>query len=329
MTNFLPDPLRGVYILLADDDPQLKVIDRYGNTVIADKNADWIPTFGSWIQQFNVCFFTFINRDCTVPKSFINIISNRDNIFTKNTKLIYSFGGQKWSQNNWDWLNTQQDAEKMAEQISNDPDYKNIDGIDFDLEPSVASQPGIIYFIRKLRFLNPNWIITQPVFGSSSEFSERQGIAKTIAYTWPLTTDIGNQYNSERLNTDSNLYDAISIMVYDGISSLEYIQNYSQPICTQWYCNIACAVPLNNIIVGLGGNASQDNINTIIERSNNQVSKIRGYMVWYAQADNGFNYGGVYNLKNNPDVNWLGKSTKQSIDDRIDTIFYNWSCQLI
>ena len=80
-------------------------------------------------------------------------------------------------------------------------------------------------------------------------------------------------------------------MVYEGSQSLDWVAEYTGDRSTPHWCALCsnagvpdkrCRVPKKSIIGGLGGNADQDCINKLCN------SDIRGYMVWYASADNGF-----------------------------------------
>ena len=64
----LPSFTRGVYLLLSDSDTSVK--NNQGQWVPSTGN--WEPKFTSWVHQFNVVFFTFIDSDMKVPPSFEN-----------------------------------------------------------------------------------------------------------------------------------------------------------------------------------------------------------------------------------------------------------------
>ena len=68
-TNKLPAFTRGVYVILADNTVSVK--DDNGHWV--PSTGDWHPRVSSWINNFNVLFFSFINADMQVPKSFTNL----------------------------------------------------------------------------------------------------------------------------------------------------------------------------------------------------------------------------------------------------------------
>ena len=62
----LPSFTRGVYLLLADANTEVK--NNEGHWVPSTGN--WQPRLTSWIHEFNVVYFTFINSDMGVPPSF-------------------------------------------------------------------------------------------------------------------------------------------------------------------------------------------------------------------------------------------------------------------
>jgi chitinase len=57
----------------------------------------------------------------------------------------------------------------MAVRVAEWPEKYGIDGIDLDLEEGAGAQraagENMVHFIRKLRTLVPNLIISQPVYG--------------------------------------------------------------------------------------------------------------------------------------------------------------------
>jgi hypothetical protein len=64
----LPSFTRGLYLLLADSESSVK--NSQGQWVPSTGN--WEPKLTSWVHQFNVVFFTFINTDMKVPPAFEN-----------------------------------------------------------------------------------------------------------------------------------------------------------------------------------------------------------------------------------------------------------------
>jgi hypothetical protein len=89
----LPSFTRGVYLLLADNTVTVK--NDQGKSVLSTEN--WNPKLSSWINQFNVIFFTFINSDMKVPPSFEN--ARKSGQISSSSKIIYSIGGASYSEN--------------------------------------------------------------------------------------------------------------------------------------------------------------------------------------------------------------------------------------
>ena len=60
----------------------------------------------------------------------------------------------------------------MAEQVASWPEKYGCDGIDLDIEDGAGNAKGagtnMVHFIRKLRELSPNMIISQPTYGYPS-----------------------------------------------------------------------------------------------------------------------------------------------------------------
>eukprot|EP01083_Nonionella_stella_P026071 71773_1 len=88
------------------------------------------------------------------------------------TLVIFSVGGQGYSKTSytpWPWLRTQSAAEAMAETVSKWDTYYGADGIDLDIENpagnDAAAPSNLLAFVKKLRQLNPGFIITQPTYG--------------------------------------------------------------------------------------------------------------------------------------------------------------------
>jgi hypothetical protein len=87
--------------LLADKDTSVK--NSQGQMV--PSTGKWSPLISSWIHQFNVVFFTFINSDMKVPPSFETARTSGQ--FQSGTKILYSIGGYGYSEANIQgWKNT-------------------------------------------------------------------------------------------------------------------------------------------------------------------------------------------------------------------------------
>jgi hypothetical protein len=96
----LPAYTRGLYLLLADRDVSVK----NSQGVYVPSTGPWTPRVSSWINQFNVVFFTFIDHDMKVPPSFESARTSGQ--FAKGTKIIYSLAGYGYSQDISAWKNT-------------------------------------------------------------------------------------------------------------------------------------------------------------------------------------------------------------------------------
>ena len=85
--------------------------------------------------------------------------------------MLYVQGGYAYSVkiNPWPWLTSKKDAEAMAEKVAEWPEKYGCDGIDLDIEDGAGDAKGagtnMIYFVRKLKELQPKMIIGQPTYG--------------------------------------------------------------------------------------------------------------------------------------------------------------------
>ena len=295
----LPSYTRGVYLLLADN--TVSVTNDQGQSVLSTKN--WNPKISSWISQYNVVFFTFINSDMQIPPSFEN--ARKSGQIQAGTKIIYSIGGYAYSQDVNGWRNvlgTSDKAKQMASQVAK----WEVDGIDLDIEDPAGNDSdlanNIVIFSQELKRLRPDFIITQPVFGYPQIYSE----SLIAVRSW------------DNNGVSQNAADAIGIMVYTGSQSLQYVKNYTGEGCTQWWCALCAAakvslpcgkVPISSILAGIGGDASQADVNEVCKSRG-----IGGYMIWYASADNGFQYaGGSNDARVHPGINWICNSREENL----------------
>lgn len=195
--NRLPAFSRGVYLLLADN--TATVTNSQGQTVLSTE--EWSPKITSWINQFNVVFFTFINSDMVVPPAFENARTSGQ--IATGTKIIYSIGGYSYSMDTagWKrWFGNSDSAKQLAAQVA----HWKCDGIDLDIEDGAGNDgdvaSGIVVFAQELRRLRPTFIITQPVFGYPQVYSE----SLMTVHSW----------NAQ--GASQNLADAVGIMIYQG-----------------------------------------------------------------------------------------------------------------
>ncbi len=139
----------------------------------------------------------------------------------------------------------------MAERVAKWPEEYGCDGIDLDLEDGAGDTPkagpNMIHFIRRLRELVPNMIISQPTYG----FPQVKAEIHVINESWK-----NGQYQ--------NLADAVGLMVYEGTNALNYIKNYATAT-SQWSgFPIQVDVPKNTILLGAKGNFKAEIKSTLI-----------------------------------------------------------------
>merc|ERR1712183_637698 len=162
----LPSKVLGMYLPLADDG-----VDGFHD------NSDWEPLLYPYQQQgANVLFFAFINpATMGVPLAFRKLCQSRgsgkDGSVPGDTVIIFAIGGYSYSldPNPWQWLTSKQAAEDMAVVVSHWKQQYGVDGIDLDLEEGAGDHPeagvNVFFFIKKLKSIHPDFIITQPTFG--------------------------------------------------------------------------------------------------------------------------------------------------------------------
>ena len=130
----------------------------------------------------------------------------------------------------------------------------------------------MVHFVRKLRELQPNIIISQPTYGYPQ-------IAAQIEV-------INESWNLDR--SSNNLADSVGIMTYEGTDALLYVQNFADA-SNQWDgFPITCNTPYNVVLVGCKGTNSATDIEKLANESLNQ--DLLGIMVWYASVIDGFQY---------------------------------------
>merc|ERR1719484_500714 len=207
----LPKYVLGLYILLADDTEDGFHTD-----------DEWEPLLHVYQRiGANVLFFTFINpTEMIVPKAFIKLAATRgtdaEGSVPKDTKIIFAIGGYAYSldPNPWDFLTSQAKAEAMAEKVAKWKDDYGIDGIDLDIEEgagdSKASGVNMVHFVRKLKALQPDFLITQPTYGWPAVEAENA----VINASW------------KKGGASTDLAYSIGLMVYEGTQSLKYVKNY-------------------------------------------------------------------------------------------------------
>merc|ERR1740124_1917179 len=254
-----PSKILGLYVLLADDTEEG-----------FESSADWDPKLFAWQQEAsNVLFFTFIHPDTMdIPPSFKQLAATRGTgapgAVPANTVIMFAIGGYTYSKkpDPWHWLTSKAAAEEMAVKVSEWPEMYGCDGIDLDLEEGAGSNkvagPNMVHFIRKLKQLKPNMIVSQPTYG----WPQVQAEIDVINASWDSN---GNS---------QNLADSIGLMVYSGSTSLNYVKNFDSS--KRWQGHPMTAATPNNAILKMAQASVKDDL--------------LGIMVWYASVDNGFQY---------------------------------------
>merc|ERR1719473_550480 len=162
-----------------------------------------------------------------------------------NQKVIASVGGEAYSDSaQWPWLASDDAAEAMAAEVVQWKKKYGIDGIDLDIE---GNQPGptALTFAKKVKELDPDFIVTQPVFGSPQVKEE-------------------------------------NYMVNQGTGSLQYVKDYTQG-SHQWSgFPIHVDVPPQYVMLGAGGQSGAGTITSLAQAAHDQ--KLGGIMVWYASV---------------------------------------------
>merc|ERR1712029_179630 len=163
---------------------------------------------------------------------------------------------------------------EMAAQVAKWPELYGCDGIDLDIEDGAGNAHGaganMVHFIRKLRELSPNMIISQPTYGYPSIGAEIDAINSS----WDADSN------------SNNMEDSIGLMVYEGTQSLNYVKNYVNG-ADQW-SGFPIKVNVNSkaVMLGCKGSSSSATILKLAEESVKQ--DLLGVMVWYASVKNGF-----------------------------------------
>merc|ERR1719244_338774 len=266
-----PKKALGMYILLADD---------FNEGFETD--ADWEPSLFPYQQTgSNLLFFTFINpKSMEVPKAFKKLSATRGTdakgAVPADTLIIYAIGGYAYSldPNPWDWLTSKEKAEDMAVQVAKWKDDYGVDGIDLDIEEGAGSNhlagPNLIHFIRKIKSIHPDMIISQPTYGEPQVPAEND----VINASW------------KKGGASKGVADSIGIMVYEGAQSLKYVENYADG--PDMYGPIKVNVPKSRILVGVKGLAKTATIDKLAKESVKQ--DLLGIMAWYCSVVNGLKY---------------------------------------
>lgn len=274
-----------MYILLADDTE-----DGYHTN-----NGDWEPLLHPYQQTgANVLFFTFINpATMEVPVSFQKLAASRgtnvDGAVPADTLISFAIGGYAYSitPNPWDWLTSREKAEAMADKVARWRDDYGIDGIDLDLEEGAGSQqaagPNMVHFVRRLKSIHPELVISQPTYG----YPQIRAEIDVINASWQAG------------GTSNGLADSIGLMVYEGTQALQYVKNYAEG-SSQWEgFPIQVDVPKPSILLGCKGSSSRSIINKLAVESVSQ--DLLGVMVWFCSVRNGLVYSSGWDCSDSED----------------------------
>jgi len=248
----MPDKVVGLYLLIADDGWPYK------------SETEWVPKLPDYMGQGpNVLWLAFVHpaKMPALPPAMIYVAKHRPD---PSQKIIASVGGEAYSDSaQWPWLASDSAAEAMAAEVVQWKTKYGIDGIDLDIE---GSQPGptALTFARKIKELDPDFIVTQPVFGS------------------PQVTEENYMTNQNYAKGAKSAVDKIGIMVYQGTGSLQYVSNYVHGSSKWSGFPIHVDVPSQQVMLGAGGQASAATITTLAKAAHDQ--NLGGIMVWYASV---------------------------------------------
>ena len=280
----MPNKTLGVYILLSHD-----------RNAGYETNSTWTPKLYPWQQKnLNLLFFAFVNPGhMEVPLSFMKLVSSRgsgdEGAVSEDTVILFSIGGSAYSDdpNPWFWLESVEAAEKMAVEVAEWPHKYGCDGIDLDIEKgagtSIVSGENLSIFIKKLKSLNPDIIVTQPVGG----FPHIEAQIYSVNKAWNKDTSSNNL-----------LYGIGGLMVYSGTDSLNYVSNYANATEKWEEYPIKVNVPTPRISVGCKGVSDPDDILKLADEVVQE--NLMGIMVWYASVIGGRQYSKDWDASESP-----------------------------
>lgn len=281
-TVSFPDRVMGMYVLLVDDK------DSY------DSQAVWTPQLWPYQQTgANVLFFTFVNPVLMpgVPPAFTKLARSRgtdeEGAVPKDTTIMFAIGGEAYSKGTWDWLTSKAKAEAMAEHVAQWPSKHGCDGIDIDLEVPAGTKPEtgemLVHFVAKLKSLNKDMLITQPVFGTADTVRSVDRLLEVA-----FNPNAEQEFAYDSTHTEGSV-SAVGIMRYADTNAEAYLSVYTQGClpsrCSTrpgGYCLVNACVPNANMLVGLEGNAGDGSIFKVQQNVVN--GGLGGIMVWQASV---------------------------------------------
>ena len=283
-TVSFPERIIGMYVLLADDKD------------VYNSQAEWTPQLWPYQQTgANVLFFTFVNASLMpdVPPAFTKLARSRgtdeEGAVPEGTIIMFAIGGEAGSKHpdTWDWLTSKAKAEAMAEHVAKWPSKHGCDGIDIDIEVPAGrhEETGemLVHFVAKLKSLNPDILITQPVFGTADTVRSVDRLLEVA-----FNPDAEQEFDYDSTHTEGSV-SAVGIMRYAGTNAETYLSVYTQGClpsrCStrpHGYCPVNACVPRANMLVGLEGNAGDGSIFKV-QRDVVQGG-LGGMMVWEASV---------------------------------------------
>jgi len=291
----LPAHVLGHYLLIADDDPKWAPYH---------SDYDWQPVLHPYQQKgANVLFLAFLNPATmpALPPAMANLAATRGSSepgsVPSSTILIPSLGGYAYSLSSaqWPFLLSAAAARAAGEKVA---EWKKlgIDGIDLDLEQGIgddaAASPNLIEFVKAIHAKEPNFIVTLPKDGYPN--------AKVT------NNLINNAWDAQGRNL--GLLDRVSVMQYSCQASFGYVKNYADAE-SQWSgFPIKVNVPMENMMVGIGGKDSASCITTMASSVKSQ--SLGGMMVWFGsvidagKGDMAFAYNAQYDASLVQDSAW-------------------------
>ena len=263
----LPNGISGFYCLIADD-----TVVNYTSTSV------WTPRFYDYqLTGTNVVFLTFINPALlpAVPPAMTTLgkCKGQKGCSPSGTLVIFSVGGESYSNQQWPFLATREAAEAMAQHVAQWSALHGADGIDIDIEGTAGSSAqaaaNLQAFASKLRQLNPSLIVTLPVYGYPQIAAENQMVNSGF-------TNASGSWKS------TGLVDTVGIMVYQDLEAFQYVKDYANGT-GQWDgFPITVNVPTPHIMVGVQGGASPATVKALAAAV--VTNKVRGFMVWFASV---------------------------------------------
>lgn len=147
----------------------------------------------------------------------------------------------------------------------------------------------MLHFIRKLKSLVPDMIVSQPTYGypQVNNGHPTHKFLKMMSSQVQAEIDVVNggwTVNGE----NRGLLESVGLMVYEGTQSLNYVDNYAHGT-SQWEgFPITVDVTISDIMLGCKGSASSGDIMTLAGEAIAQ--DLRGVMVWYCSVVGGLKY---------------------------------------